>query len=235
MKTAIMQPYIFPYIGYYQLIDAVDNFVIFDDVNFIMRGWINRNNILVDGNKHLFSIPLEKASQNNLICDTRLSFHEKDKLKFLKLISCSYGKAPHFREVYPIIEEIIMHDDNHLVNYLQNVLVKTCNYAGITTNFIRSSEVKNDVSLKSEDKIIDLCVRLNTDTYVNLPGGRSIYNSDNFRKNNIDLKFIKIFSDQIKYKQFKNDFVDNLSFLDLMMFNSKSELRDILKKYDTQE
>lgn len=235
MKTAVMQPYIFPYIGYYQLIDAVDNFIIFDDVNFIMRGWINRNNILLDGNKYLFSIPLEKPSQNKLICDTKLSFSEKEKLKFLKVITFAYSKAPQFKEIYNLIEEIIMFDDSHLVNYLQNSLVKTCEYAGIKSKIMKSSEINHDLSLKAENKIIDLCKKINTTTYINLPGGRSLYNPDNFKKNDIELKFINSFSDKIVYKQYKNDFIANLSFLDLMMFNSKSELNTLLKYYNTQE
>ncbi len=235
MKTAVMQPYIFPYIGYYQLIDAVDNFVIFDDVNFIMRGWINRNNILLDGNKHLFSIPLEKPSQNKLICDTKLSFSEKEKIKFLKVISFSYVKSPYFKEVFPLIEEIITYKDNDLVNYLQNSLIKICEYSGIKTNIFRSSEIEHDLSLRAESKIIDLCKKLNTNIYVNLPGGRTLYKSDNFEKNGMDLAYINTFFDKITYKQYKNDFVANLSFLDLMMFNSKIDLGKIIKQYDIQK
>ena len=69
MTVAIMQPYLFPYIGYWQLIHAVDTFVIFDDVNYIKKGYINRNNILVNGQKQTFTLELMSASQNKLIND----------------------------------------------------------------------------------------------------------------------------------------------------------------------
>lgn len=94
MKTAIMQPYFFPYLGYFQMFNAVDKFVLLDDVNFIMRGYINRNSILLNGKAHKFSIPLEKPSQNKLINETKLNFSLKDKENFLKTIQLAYKKAP---------------------------------------------------------------------------------------------------------------------------------------------
>lgn len=226
-----MQPYIFPYIGYYQLIDAVDNFVVFDDVNFIMRGWINRNNILLNGNKYLFSIPLDKPSQNKLICDTKLHFTEQDKRKFLKLLSSAYGKAPYFNDVYPLLEDIILYPDNDLTNYLCNSLIKTCEYIGIKTNILRSSQIEHNTHLRAEKKIIDICKKIGTSMYVNLPGGRELYNSDNFQQENINLRYINILLDKITYKQFNNEFVASLSCLDLIMFNSKPELNSIIKQY----
>ena len=111
-KTAVMQPYFMPYIGYFQLICAVDTFVVLDDVNFIMKGWINRNNILLNGEKHLFTIPLEKSSQNKLILDTKLNFSDKDKGILLKTLQTAYKRAPLFPYVYPLLEEIIMQEEN---------------------------------------------------------------------------------------------------------------------------
>ena len=230
-KIAIMQPYIFPYIGYYQLINAADTFVILDDVNYITRGWINRNNILLNGRAHLFSFPVESASQNRLILQTKLSFHEKERLKFLKTFQQAYGKAPFFGEFYPILEEIVFYSDNDLTNFIHNSFVQTLQYLGISKKITRSSMIVKDNSLKGEERIIELCKKLDADMYVNLPGGKELYNHGSFERNDIDLRFISTLFDQVKYKQFKNDFVSHLSFLDILMFNSKDEIIKMLQKY----
>lgn len=227
-----MQPYIFPYIGYYQLIDAVDKFIIFDDVHFIKKGWINRNNILLNNNKHLFSIPLHKPSQNKLICDTKINFPEKERKAFLKKISNAYKKAPYFSDIYPVLEEVIYYEDYDLTNYLHNSLLKICQYVGIKANIQRSSKIEYNRSSNAEGKIIDICKNLKTTTYINLPGGRDLYNKDNFIKNNIKLKYINSLFDEIKYKQYSNEFISNLSCIDFMMFNDKSNLANLIKKYN---
>ena len=119
MKLAIMQPYFFPYLGYFQMFNAVDKFVLLDDVNFIMRGYINRNSILVNQKAHLFSIPLEKPSQNKLINETKLNFQEKDKENFLKTITLAYKKAPYYNDFYPVLEDIINNPEIDLTLFLK--------------------------------------------------------------------------------------------------------------------
>lgn len=232
MKTAIMQPYIFPYIGYYQLVHAVDNFVILDDVNFIMRGWINRNNILLNSKAHLFSIPLDKPSQNKLICDTKLNFPIKDREKLLRTIQMAYKKAPYYKNFYPIFEDIILYENDDLTSFIHNSFLKTFGYLGIKVEILRSSEIEKDNSLRAEERIIELCKKLGADTYVNLLGGKSLYSHDNFTKKNINLKFVNTLFEKINYKQYNSDFIANLSFLDVTMFNSKDEIQKILKEYE---
>jgi hypothetical protein len=231
VKLAIMQPYFLPYIGYFQLINAVDQFVILDDVNYITRGWINRNNILLNGKAHLVSVPLNKASQNHLICETKLNFSLQDKAKLLKTIQSAYKKSPYFKSFYPVFEEIILYEENDLTKYLINSLVKTLEYLQINKKLIRSSEIEKNNLLKSQDKIIEICKALNTTIYVNLSGGRGLYNHSDFEKNNIELKFVDTFFDKIIYKQYDNDFIGNLSILDLLMFNKKEDIRNMLNQY----
>ena len=230
-KIAIMQPYIFPYIGYYQLINAADIFVILDDVNYITRGWVNRNNILLNGKAHLFSFPVQSASQNKLILQTKLSFHERERLKFLKTFRQAYEKAPYFFDFYPILEEIIFYHDNDLTNFLYNSFIKTLQYIGINKKIMRSSFIVKNNSLKGEERIIELCRKLDADMYINLPGGKELYNHNLFEQNGIDLQFICTLFDHLEYKQFRNDFVSHLSFLDILMFNSKDEIVEMLQKY----
>ena len=227
-KIAIMQPYLFPYIGYWQLINAVDEFVLFDDVNFIMRGYINRN-ILLNGQAHLFTIPLDKPSQNKLINEVSLKFDEYEKNKFLKMLQCAYKKAPYFEFVYPLLEKVANYDEINLSKYIKYSIINVLSYLGIK-RFIRcSSDIQKDNSLKAQDKIIDICKKENANIYINAIGGQALYSNDDFMNNNLVLKFIKM--DEISYKQFKNNFVPNLSIIDVLMFNSVEDVNNMLNKY----
>lgn len=234
-KTAIMQPYIFPYIGYWQLINAVDTFVLLDDVNFIMRGWINRNYLLLNGQSHLFSIPLEKPSQNKLINETKLCFDNKTKETLLKTIALAYKKAPQFYHVYPIIEEIFSNPETDLTKFILNSFEKITQYLDIKTEFLLSSQIEKDNSLKSEERIIEICKKLNTKTYINLPGGKELYHDEKFKNAGMNLTFIQPNQANIVYPQFKNDFIANLSFLDIIMFNDKEKVKKFLEDYSLSE
>lgn len=229
MKLAIMQPYLFPYIGYWQLINAVNTFVIFDDVNFIKKGWINRNYILLEGKPHLFTLSLQKPSQNKLIKDTYLSEDDSSKQNFLKTIETAYIKAPCFNEVFPLISDIVLFKEKNLNLYLENSLKKVSEYLGLDTNFINSSNIEKNETLKGQDKILEICRKLDAKTYINLPGGVSLYDKNLFQKHDIELKFIK--TGDIKYEQFNHDLVPNLSIIDLIMFNSKKDMIELLNKY----
>jgi hypothetical protein len=232
MKTAIMQPYFFPYIGYYQLINAVDLFVFLDDVNYIKKGWINRNNILLNGEAHLFTISIQNGSQNKLICDTQLNFSLQEKLKFLNKIKSAYKKAPYFQNFYPVLEQITLYENEDLTNYLVNSFKQTLSYLKIERKILLSSHIEKDNSLKAQNKIIDICKKLHTDTYINPIGGIHLYDGKFFEKNNIQLKFIKTISEEIKYKQFDNNFIENLSFIDLLMFNSVDKIKFFLEQFN---
>lgn len=235
MKTSIMQPYIFPYIGYWQLINAVDQFVLLDDVNFIKRGWINRNNILLNNKAHLFSLPLEKPSQNKLINETKLNFDSKTRENLLKTITLAYKKAPHFENIFPIIEGILLNPENDLTKFILNSFEKISEYLGLKTKFLTSSQIEKDNNLKAEERIIELCKKLETTTYINLPGGKELYNNCHFSKAGIKLKFIQPHLENIIYTQYGKDFVANLSFLDIIMFNDMETIKNFLNDYSLSE
>ena len=230
MKVSIMQPYFFPYIGYFQLIANSDVFVIYDDVNFIKKGWINRNSILVNNTSYLFSMPLQNVSQNKLINEIFISDLDKWKMDLLKTISSSYKKAPFYQDVYPLIEKIISFDELNLAIYIQNSIQNLCAYLNINTKLIMSSEIVKNNGLKGENKVIDICLQLGATQYVNAIGGFELYTKENFRVKNIDLKFIK--SEDIVYQQFKNEFKPWLSIIDVIMFNSVEDTRMLLNKFE---
>jgi len=226
MKLAIMQPYLFPYIGYWQLINAVDTFIIYDDVAYIQRGWINRNNFLINGEKKLFTMTVKNASQNSLI--NQLEIHD-DFSKFQKMLRFNYAKAPHFDEVMDLLSEIITFDRKNLAKFLENSIALVSSYLKITTTMTLSSSINKDNSLKGQDKILEICKLMHASDYYNAIGGTDLYSRNDFIDNGISLRFIK--SNLSQYKQFKNDFISGLSIIDVMMFISVDIINEMLNDY----
>ena len=225
-----MQPYFFPYLGYFQLINSIDVFVYYDDVNFIKRGWVNRNNILVNGQSNLFKVPLIKASQNKLINELEIDLQQSWKINMLKTIKMSYKKAPFFDDIFPILENIINYENANLAKYLINSLEKICNLLNLKKTFILSSDLEKNNSLRGQQKIINICNSLNCSTYINAIGGKDLYNKLDFKKNDLNLKFLN--PKDITYSQFNNEYVPWLSIIDLLMFNSKDEIQKFLNNYE---
>lgn len=230
MKIGIMQPYLFPYIGYWQLLNAVNKYVIYDDVNFIKNGWINRNNILLNGQAHLITLPLEEASPNKLINEIFITSNVKIKEKLLKTIKQAYLKTPYFDEVFPLIEKTILYEERNIAKAIKFSIEEICKYLGIKTQLLLSSEIEKDNNLKAQKKIIHIIKLLDGDQYYNAIGGQSLYCADDFEKNGISLKFLK--TNSIEYKQLKNVFLPNLSIIDIMMFNDKEEIIGLLNSYE---
>jgi hypothetical protein len=216
MKIAIMQPYIFPYVGYFQLIAAADIFVCLDDVNFISRGWINRNRILVNNAEYLFSIPLKHASQNQIICNTFVADNLNWRERLLKTISQAYRRAPYFFEALPVIEQVL-NTPCESISELAYLSIKCCSdYLGIATILRPSSVPYKNSSLKAQTRIIDICTNEGASSYINAPGGTALYDPHIFKNAGLDLYFLtpSIF----EYQQFEKNFVPGLSIIDVMMF-----------------
>jgi len=230
MTLAIMQPYLFPYIGYWQLINTVDTFVVYDNIQFTKKGWFNRNNILLNGKKTLFSIPLKKESSYVDVVNRHLANNsEKEIIKIISQIKNGYKKAPYFNAVFPIIEEIFLNKENNLFMYIFSSIQKMCKYLDINTKIVVSSSVNIDSNLKSQDKVLAISKVLNATKYVNSIGGRELYSKKDFEAKNIQLLFLE--SEVLDYKQFENEFVPYLSIIDVLMFNSKDEIKIMLGKY----
>jgi len=227
MILAIMQPYFFPYIGYIQLIDAVDKFVIYDDVNYIRRGWINRNNILCSGRSHLITLQFIGGSPNKLIQTVKVGGNKE---KLLKTIAQSYSKAPYFSQVYPLLEACFLYEKKELSCFLLKSIQSVCTYLGITTELLVSSEIDKNESLKGQAKIIDMCKRLDADIYVNAIGGRELYDKESFNAAGVKLLFLE--TRHISYKQFSSEFIPSLSIIDVMMFNSREEIMNMIRLYN---
>ena len=230
MKIGIMQPYIFPYIGYFQLINAVDKFILYDDVNFINKGWINRNRMLNNGKDSLFSIPLKEASQNKLINEIEVNWDSAWKSKFLKTLEQCYKKAPFYQETLLIIQQTLNVDDEPISKIVEHNLRLICKYLDIKTEIVSSSAIYQNSHLKAQERILAICLQEKATQYINPIGGLELYDKDFFEAQNIQLNFIK--SKLIQYPQFKNEFVPWLSMIDVLMFNSKEEIISFINNYE---
>ena len=226
MILAIMQPYLFAYIGYWKLIKAVDTFVIYDDVNFIKQGYINRNNIYANDKKQLFTLELIGASSNAFINEIKVGRNIK---KIKRTIENAYLKAPYFSTAYPIIESILGQHEENLAKFIGYSLLKISEYLQIDTKFIYSSDIKKNNGLRAQDKVIDICMRLNADKYINSIGGKELYDKEIFKNKDIELNFLKPALHE--YKQFENEFIPYLSIIDVMMFNSPHTIKSSLDDY----
>lgn len=234
MKLAIMQPYLFPYIGYFQLINTVDKFVIYDDVNFIKQGWINRNNILVQGKPYLFTLPLKNQSSFSKINEVFVNSTQYDswRKKSMRTLEQSYKKAPFFEDIYNLVDNVLDVGDKEIdiATIATKSLVEISKYLEINTEFVFSSSVYDNEDLSGKARVINICKKEKATYYINPIGGQELYDKFFFKESGIELSFIKTGS--IEYNQFKNGFVPWLSIIDVLMFNSIGETKLLLNKFE---
>jgi hypothetical protein len=230
MKIAIMQPYLFPYIGYFQLIAAVDIFIVYDNIKYTKKGWINRNRFLQNGTDIMFSVPLKNASDNLDVCDREIS-ENFNANKLLRQLQGAYHRAPYFHSTFPLLEKVLNDENRNLFDFLLQALQQTCKHLGITTNIKISSHIKIDHNLTAQDKVLALCTATGANTYINAIGGQELYAKDDFSRQGIVLQFIQ--SKPFSYPQFDKDFVPWLSIIDVLMFNPLEHVQQyLLNHYD---
>ena len=229
MKLAIMQPYFFPYVGYFQLVAAVDVFIVYDNIKYTKKGWINRNRMLLNGTDAMFSLPLKKGSDSLDVVERELSGDfKRDRL--LNQFKGAYSRAPYFAQTFPLLEGIVRNEENNLFKYISSSILGTCEHLCIKTKVRVSSEIAIDHELNSQDKVLALCEAVGADTYINAIGGMELYSKNEFKAHGIELKFIK--SRPCEYAQFGGSFIPNLSIIDVMMFNGKEKCTTLLEEYE---
>jgi hypothetical protein len=230
MKVGVMQPYFFPYIGYWQLLSAVDRYVILDDVNFIKRGWINRNRILNGDKDEFIRITIENISQNRKIDEHFLFEKEKCFETLRRTIRERYARAPYFQETYGLIDNVLSFDGDNVADFLSYQIREVCAHLDIETEILRSSQLQKDESLKAQDRIIDLCRRLGADEYYNAIGGVELYDKESFENAGMRLHFLRARLGE--YPQYGGEFVPGLSIIDVMMFNDRDAVKAMLEDYE---
>ena len=228
-RIAVMQPYLFPYLGYFQLIRSVDEFIFYDDVNFIKSGWINRNRIKINGEPAFITVPCGKVSSFKKINEILINWDENQKSKFLKKIEQNYCKTPYFYDVFEMISGIIKSDEKRISHFAGLSVCTVFNYLEIETKLSYSSERFDNCGLEKTERLVDICKKSNAETYINPVGGSILYKKEAFEKEGIKLFFLK--SDDIVYSQSDDPFISNLSIIDALMYLSKEEIKLLLEKY----
>jgi len=215
MRLAIMQPYLFPYVGYYGLINAVDKFVFYDDVSFIKNGWINRNRILLNGKPHYLTVPLLAASSHKSICSTQIQPHLTWQRQCFELLRHAYIRAPHFETTLELIKSVFGEEDNSIAAIARKSVMMTSKALSIDTEFVLSSSFYSNHHLSGLDRVIDICIREGASEYINLPGGRHLYQEADFSAHGIQLSFMDVCF--TSYPQSSTPFVPGLSVIDPLM------------------
>jgi hypothetical protein len=230
-RVAVMQPYLFSYIGYFQLISACDVFVYYDDVTFIKGGWINRNRILLNGEPHRFSVPLSGASSNALIKDVRLAPGGRWTQDFSATLRQAYRRAPHFDRIQQLVESVLNAGHTHIADLAIASIQAVCDYLDLPVLAHRSSSFAPDTrALDRSDRLIAMTRRAGGQTYINPAGGSALYRSSHFADNGVRLQFLEPVS--APYPQFGvAAFVPGLSIIDVLMFNDVEQIRQMLTQY----
>lgn len=230
MKLAIMQPYFLPYIGYYQLIHAVDMFLVYDNIQYTKKGWINRNRFLKNGGAAVFTLPLKKDASEGDVVQRELAT-DFDRKKLLNQLREAYRRAPFFNQVFPIVEVIIGNEEQNLFRYIHASIVTMCKHLEISTTIKISSDVAIDHDLKGQDKVLALCQAVGAEVYVNSSGGAGLYSHGDFRECGIELQFMR--AKPFEYPQFGQPFQPWLSIIDVLMFNALEAVKTgLLENYE---
>jgi len=227
MKLAIMQPYFLPYIGYWQLMKYVDTMVIYDDIQFSKGGWVNRNRIR--DNKYI-TLPLRNDSDYLNINQRYLSnnwINERE--RYIRKISNYYINAKNYSVGINIAKEVINKNFLNLFSIIYHSINIIREYLDITTPIVISSKLKLENELAGSKRVKAICKLLEADNYINPIGGLTIYSKDDFINNGINLEFLKT---RISYYQRINNFTPSLSILDIIMFTTQNETKNMLKEFD---
>lgn len=230
MKLGLMQPYFMPYIGYWQRIYAVDEHVIYDDVNYIKGGWMNRNKILLGGEARYLSMNLAGASPNKLINEVEVNTNPILQTKMVRTLEQGYKKAKYFDAAMECLEPILRSQETNLAKYLAFQIKRICEYMNIRTKLIISSDIEKNNSLKGQDKVIEICKKQGADTYYNAHTGMELYSKTDFEKENIRLVFMKD-RGTVRYGQLNKEYIPSLSIIDILMNCSKDKIEELLNDY----
>jgi len=231
MKIGIMQPYLLPYIGYFQLIWACDKFVVHDDVQYIRQGWINRNRIIIHGRETLFVFSVKHDDHWKHINERFYTdAFDIEARKLLRNIDQSYSKAPHFAEVRALLVDVLGSSERNVSKLNTLAMRKTCQYLGIGTEILTSSEMGFEKSLVGVCRVIAINKELGSIHYINPIGGTELYSKDRFQEHGMRLSFLK--PRMRPYTQSTAEFIPSLSIIDIMMNCSRESILEMLGDYD---
>jgi hypothetical protein len=227
--VAIMQPYFFPYLGYFQLIGACDVFVLLDDAQFSKNGWTNRNRILLGGAPHWFTLPVAGAPLRSQIRERHYVAGDAPRRRLLGLLDAAYRAAPGYARWREQLGALVEHPDTNVAAYNGHLLRVLATALGLRARVVAASELGGAEGLRGEARVLDLCTRLGAGRYVNSPGGVGLYREAAFRERGIELRFLR--PHPAPYRQFDAPFVPSLSIIDVLMFNAPAQVTERLGQH----
>lgn len=227
--VAVMQPYLFPYLGYFQLIAVADLFVFYDDVDFITQGWINRNRILINDKPSYFTVPCRNVSQNRKIKEVIISNNwRRDKI--LKKISLTYANSSEFDAFFPVIKKVIEDSGQYISTLAQDSVIEVASYLDMDVDFHCSSDLPVPESIGRAERLIEITKHFGAKTYINMEGGKALYDKSYFASKGVALQFLE--PSLLPYQQFNAEvFEPGLSIIDVIMNVPKSEVRTMLQEF----
>ena len=238
-----MQAYFLPYIGYYQLINSVDVFVIYEYIGFRKSSWVTRNRILDKGKNEptYINLSVSKKSIGEIVSTVNLA-HKKERIEAIdKLIYFNYKKAPFFYEIYPFLKDILYCEEQNLHTYNAKITKSVCELLSIETKIIADNpdclQIERTLEKSASksgnntmtQRVIELCKFYGGNHYINPIGGVELYSREDFQKSDLEISFVK--TEPIVYDQFKSPFVPGLSIIDVLMHNGINGTRDLLNSY----
>lgn len=229
--VAMMQPYLFPYLGYFQLINVSDVFVLGDDLQYEKGSWMNRNRVLVNGQPKLITFPLKKGHLTDRINQRQLSDDfAREAETLLKTFERCYARAPQLDSVMPLLRSILDYPERNLALFTEHSLRCLCRYMGITTPIFRGSDLCLSPVMDKQDRVIQIVRRMDGELYLNPIGGIDLYCPARFRAEGLLLRFLRM-DDELTYPQLKHAFVPSLSIIDVLMFNDRQTIKDLLGRF----
>ena len=246
-----MQPYFFPYLGYFQLIQAVDKFILYDNVNYIKKGWVNRNRLVVQGRPRFIVVPLQQQSSAQKIRDARIDMTRDWRKRLFGTIYLNYKRCAFFDEVFPLIERVLAMDVEHLTElncssvrwiaeFLEiptDIVTDVSNYEGLErdlseeTSRIREEYTqRQNLSDTKTIRIFLICRNEGAGTYINAIGGQALYDKSLFANNGIALWFVKTLP--YSYEQRADEFFSSMSIIDVLMNCGKAGTKELLSRYE---
>jgi hypothetical protein len=230
MDVAIMQPYFFPYIGYFQLMKSVQRFVFYDDAQFMKGGWVNRNRILYEGQPRWWTYPVVHDDYRLPISGRRYRRSHENDQSLLGKLDGAYRNAPHHADIRGLVQDSLPADEDVVSSLNQHQLTVLSRRLGITCEFHRSSDLAVDDALTAEQRVIAICRQLGATRYINSAGGMSLYQRASFEAAGIELAFLQ--PRPRPYAQLGQAYVPSLSIVDVLMFNPVDAARAMLDDHD---
>jgi hypothetical protein len=231
-SVAIMQPYFFPYLGYFQLAAAASVFVFLNDAAFIKGGWINRNRYLHQGSARFFTVPLQHASPNRRIDEIGIAEVRNWQRTLLRALEQSYARAPHRDATLGLVEGVLSRPHRDIGGLAAESVRAVCAYVGLSPAWQESRRDHPGSGLGGAARVLELCGALGATRYVNAPGGRPLYDAAQFARAGIELRFLRPVLPP--YDQQVDGFVAGLSIIDALMFNSAPVVRTWMEAYELE-